>query len=154
MAALRPVEGDDVLMMSYAVLKIILSHFEVQWNDAEPATESWPLSAWCSQNLLDKDTVVLGTWDFDFGLTAVGSFTRASLRASKVRVMTTKCSMALINSRDKAKRQSESDKIGRNALQNLWDKTIKEFEQKEETLTLEPCQQFSHDTGCSADVTD
>jgi hypothetical protein len=101
------------------VLKIILSHFEVQWNDAEPATESWSLSAWCSGNLRDTDTVVLGTWDFDFGLTAVGSFTRASLRASKDRVMTTKCSMALINTRDKAKRQSESDKIGRNALQIL-----------------------------------
>jgi hypothetical protein len=26
-----------------------------------------------------------------------------------------------------AKRQSESDKIGQSALQNLWDKTIKEF---------------------------
>ena len=119
MAVLRPVEGDDVLLMSYTVLKIILSHFEVQWNDAEPATESWPLSAWCSENLRDTDTVVLGTWDFDFGLTAVGSFTRASLRASKDRVKTTKCSMALINTRDKAKRQSESDKIGRNALQIL-----------------------------------
>jgi len=39
-AALRPVEGDNVLLMSYAVLKIILSHFELQWNDAEPATEN------------------------------------------------------------------------------------------------------------------
>jgi hypothetical protein len=37
--------------------------------------------------------------------------------------------MALINTRDKETRQSESDKIGQNALQNLWDKTIKEFEQ-------------------------
>jgi hypothetical protein len=39
-------------------------------------------------------------------------------------------SKALVNTRDKARLQSESDQIGKDALQNLWKKTIEEFNQR------------------------
>jgi hypothetical protein len=36
----------------------------------------------------------------------------------------------MVNTREKARLQSESDQIGENVLQNLWKKTIEEFNQR------------------------